>query len=484
MPTYKITDKKTGKSYKVTGSRAPTQQEVVSLVSSKQSVPTSSEPQDGFLKTAGKAIAAPFVGLGKNFAEAGFQAGRFATDKTFRQGVMGKDLTEQQHRYLATLPTSKFMDEDKLGSRKDIAKDVFKNWAGVSSNFIPAGTGMQGALVQGAISGGLRGAYEGEDIDAGNILKGAGAGGLTAGVMYGGGKLIKGAASKVADKADDVGKSQYNRTFKEPIKDTKIKFKKGGTTLGEEAYERGIGGKSNEAIYKKAYDNAKSLNDRLTKILEQSDGTVNMNDIEREMNPYLLELKNSGQDGAFNSLVKRMESIKRNTGGVLSDAQANEVKRSIYTEVSNAYGSKSANEGTEGLKQVARFIKENIETNNSGVAEIAKINKDLGFWRDVEESMLDRIVREGRKGVLGLSDYAALGTGAAAAPITGGASLALPAAKILGGTTVGQTASGQAFKGIAGSLRKSAQKEFLPTFARNAIRGTTASSVAGFSTRR
>jgi hypothetical protein len=73
----------------------------------------------GAVESFGQRIAKPIASL---FGEAGYQAGRYVTDPTFRKSIKGQPLTPEEIEKLNKKPDTKFLQPEQMKSPKQIAK--------------------------------------------------------------------------------------------------------------------------------------------------------------------------------------------------------------------------------------------------------------------------------------------------------------------------------------------------------------------------
>lgn len=120
--------------------------------------------------------------------EAGFKIGdRLGMGNADRLGVSNPFLDQQEVQNIRTKPVEQSV----------------KNLLGIGAFFVPFGKaqGFRGALAPGALSGLMSTASQ-DNSTVGDLVKGAGTGALTAGVLN---KLLGGRAAKVADEATGTG---------------------------------------------------------------------------------------------------------------------------------------------------------------------------------------------------------------------------------------------------------------------------------------
>lgn len=325
------------------------------------------------------------------------------------------------------------------------AKEIVKPALELTSMALPAGKGIKAAMGMGAASGALRGAGE-SDFTLPDIATrvGAGAAGGAAG-----GALMSGIAKILEKGGKGTAKRLMNSVFKEPLKETRSALSKGGESLGEQALRKGeVGG--TEGLYTKALGRIQGLEDDLQNSLIDSPQVVNINSIKKVTAPLVAKYRQAGNNTAADAIESRIMGIEGANGANIPASAANEIKRSIYDEARNAYGTE-ASANMEGLKAIARGIKESLDN----IPGVSQINKDLSYYGRTADSMADKLARGGRNNVLGLTQGVLAGGGLAAAPATMGLSLAPALAMGAMGSTVGKTGAAQALnKGgeLAGNM--------------------------------
>lgn len=271
-------------------------------------------------------------------------------------------------------------------------------------------------------------------------------------IAGGAGGALGGAVSNIAGKTfanltEKLPKNIMDKVFKEGIKQTKSAIGK-GTTLGEEALSRGIKG-SEESILQKAINAISGLEDNVQGILNSSTQTVDINDLLKNAQPLIDSYKKAGNDSAAKALESRLMSIWQNNGEKIPVQVANDIKRSLYGEVGNAYGAQGS-EGIEGLKVLARGIKESIA---SKVPEMNTLNQELGVQGRIRDAITDKLARTSRNSSMGLKDIAMAGAGGAAA---GPAGLMLPFLSKIAGQTQTQTTGANMLNKLGQSVSQSA----------------------------
>lgn len=260
------------------------------------------------------------------------------------------------------------------------------------------------------------------------------------GALAGGAGELAGAGLRIAGKGltQALPKKLFGGVFKEGMKATKAGVKS-GTSLGDEALEAGVKGSADD-IYLNSIKRVSELEDEIQGVLKNSKASLTVKEFQKYVNPLIGELKKAGSNSA-DDIISRIQRITVNNKGAISLKEANQIKRTLYDEARKAYGSQ-AGASIEGVKALAKGIKEKIVEK---APEVAKLNKDLGFYGRMADSMADKLSRSGRNNLLGLGD---LLTGT----ITGN-----PAAPLISkflSTTAAQTNIGQGLKTLGGIASK------------------------------
>lgn len=331
------------------------------------------------------------------------------------------------------------LGEYLLGSERQ--KERAKSGAELASYAVPFGKGnlLNKFLLPGAVSGALRASSE-DNPTLQSIGSSAAGGAIGSGVAGGAFNLLGKTGSALTKK---IPEGIMNRIFKEGMKQTKSAIK-GGQTLGQEALKRGVKG-GEDQIFQTAISKIDDLENSVQSILSKSKSTIGIDDLLKTVQPLIDKYKKAGNDTAAKSLENRIMSIWQNSGENIPVSAANDIKRTLYQEVGNAYG-QVGSEGVEGLKSVARGIKKAVAKK---VPLINKLNEELGFWGRARDSMVDKLARGGRNQFPGLRDTILAAGGIAGAPATGGASL-LPFLASAGSQTGVKT-------GLANILNKGGQ---------------------------
>lgn len=305
-------------------------------------------------------------------------------------------------------------------TRKQFSPDVNKNpleratKAGLEmgavlapvANYGGSGIDITKAVLQNAAGGAAFAAANDE-----NPIVGGAAGAAVPAVIQGVGKVIKAGTGKVAEEI-------ANRAFKEPTKKlTKAAISKGDELGGKVLKEGGIKGVTDEGIYKSAIENMDKLENQLQDKLKGSDKVIKIDDLSESLLPRISQLEDAGEVTAANTLKTRLSLWESRFKNGIPVQKANEIKRTLYDRVNKSYGDKAA-QGTEDMKLAAKVLKESIRDSVEGVDAI---NKKLSYYGRIKDSMLNKMASGG-----GLGGMAVDMGSVAAAPYTGGASLAIP----------------------------------------------------------
>lgn len=382
---------------------------------------------DGFLPKVVNTLAKPFVKTGQNIAGAGYELYRGAKSAMGDQNAYYNNETGQvkENPFLSTETLQKINDDPA-----SVMKDQIKNSITMASYAVPFGkAGFVGskAVVPGAVVGAAQSLPEAQNAE--DVVRGGIYGGVTAGVLQGAGAVANKAKDLITKK---MPKRIMDSVFKETVKDTR-KAIKTGDTLGQQALDRGGNVGTTEGLYTKAVQKINDTEDSLQSLLMEGKGRVKFSNVEKDLKSYLEELKQAGNP-VYQTIKDRIDLLKKTNGSSIPDVQANQIKRTLYDEVQKSYGIQGKPED-EGLKLIAKSIKDQIGTNNP---QILQMNKDLSFYGRQANSMVDKMTRDQRNNLFGLSDI----------PFAGGAmvpGMQLPAiggylAKKVAGSTIGKTA--------------------------------------------
>lgn len=327
-----------------------------------------------------------------------------------------------------------------------------KSAAELGSYAVPFGKGanlLTRVLAPGAATGALSTAAS-DKVTPASLALGALGGATGAGILHGATKGLSKLAGSGAERLS-------NSIFREPIKETKAAIKSGTDTLGQQALKKGTKGLSSEGIFKDAIENIESFENKLQESLKTSTRIIPVGDIKNAVKPLIKKYTDAGNLNAVNNITTRIEALESAHGKSIPVSVANEVKRTLYDEARNGYG-QLASENMEGIKSIARALKEGIASKVKGAGDI---NKELSYYGRIADSMTDKLARGGRNNLLGLAMSAITGGGIAAAPTTMGASM-LPAL-LLGalGTTGGKKLTSNALQGVSSGAMNPATQQVL-----------------------
>ena len=364
-------------------------------------------------------------------------------------------------------------DADLLMSNLGFAtKRGAQQSAELASYAVPFGKAAQGAglasrvatkaLLPGAVSAGLQGLAK-DDATVQSVGQEALGGALGAGLLHGAGKLAQKATGGISDRL-------MNSVFKEPLKATRSAIKTGEETLGEQAIKKGFKGMTNEGIYKNSVGAIDTLENKLQEKLKQSTEKIPLNDIKSGVSKLIKKYTDSGNISAVNNITGRLAELEKVHGEAIPVSTANQIKRTLYEEARNAYGQTSS-EAMEGVKGIARALKEGVAKKVSGVD---KINEALSLNGRMADSMVDKMARGGRNNLLGLTQGVLAGGGIAGAGATGGLSLLPALLQGALGSTPGKIATATTLKGANTLINKAGESPLL----QQAL-GQTASRVGG-----
>lgn len=323
--------------------------------------------------------------------------------------------------------------------------------ANAASYAIPFGKQIEGAgvaskiltkaLLPGAGVGLLQGLSR-ENATPASVAKSTAGGAATAGALEAGSSVL----GKLLEKSTvDVPKRLMNSVFKEKVGSTKASLK-GGSTLGQEALSRGIQGKNAEQIYQDAVSKMGNIEDEISGAINTSKRIIPIADIKNTVKPLIKKYSDAGDLSAVKSITDRITALEEQHGPSIPIQVAQEVKRTLYDELNGSYGAMK-NAEKEGLKTIARSLKEGIASKVTS-KDINKLNKELSVYGRIKDSMLDKMTREERNNVIGLTDAIIGGGGLVSG--AGIPAIGAIATKKLLGSTAGKT-------GIANILSKAGE---------------------------
>lgn len=311
-----------------------------------------------------------------------------------------------------------------------------KSIAGAATYAVPFGkaTGLGSLLTKillpGAAVGGLQ-ALTDPEVSKKSVARGAVTGAAGAGAIAGGSQLLEKILSSGAKGlTQKLPEQLMTGVFKEPLKDTRAALK-GGESLGKQALDRGIKG-TDESIYNQAIQKINSYEDQLQASLSNSKRVVPLSDIKKAAQPLIEKYAKAGNTSAVSNISDRITALEKYNGKAIPVSVANEIKRTLYDEARGGYG-KLASENIEGVKAIAKALKEGIASKVPGADAI---NKELSVNGKIADSLIDKMARSGRNNLMGLTDSVLAAGGIA----TGNpATLLIPAAKNVAGSTLGKT---------------------------------------------
>ena len=307
---------------------------------------------------------------------------------------------------------------EKVGSNSSTPNPQLQQRSMLAS-LLPILGGAGGAILGaplgplGIAGGGAGGAAGGEILaqllsgqksDIGSVAREGALGAIPLGKILGlGGRLV----SKPLTQA--LPKRLMGSVFKETIKDTKAGIVKGGS-LGEEALEKGTKGTTTQ-IYKSATKQIDDAEDELQEIIIKSKGGVKISDVQKTVKSQIDELEDIADYSGANKIRARIAGLKAKHGAIVPASAANKVKRGLYKEADKAYGTDKAGD-MEGIKAIARGFKEGLEKlKDVPTGKITQLNKNLSHYGRERKSMIDKMTRDERNNLVGLTDLPFLGAG-------------------------------------------------------------------------
>ncbi len=421
---------------------------VYDAVNSPQEQP---KQQDGIIRSVAKSLVDPAIKYGQMVGGAAYEAVRSPllsqnTDKINKESearntkvmslinqarkekdpVKKKALLDQSRAINnASLPSQegqdKLMGDNPFMSNEDLAKfsdpksgaiEGAKRIAGMEAYFVPGGKGITGAIKAGGAIGGLTGFSNSDATDlegmAVDSATGAIEGMATGGAIGAGGKVVRKGSKYIAE-------DTANKLFSEPTKKgTRIAIKS-DTQLGADVLKNGGGeGMTTTGIFNNAVDKINTYEDALQSQLASSKRGIPIAELRAKTKPIVDKYLRAGNVTAAKNITERLDALEQANGKMIpiggeQGSVANEIKRTLYDEVRNGYGEMST-ENKEGIKVVAKAIKEGIATRVKGVTEI---NKELQRTGRIADSMLEKMTKAERSNALKLSDIAIGGAGVA-----------------------------------------------------------------------
>ena len=433
------------------------------------------KPKDGLVVGAAKSMVKPLTDIGRDAIGGLYGAGaatleigqRLAFDPQNKSKTFDREI--QRGLNFATPRGRAAMTDQSLAPTKQVGLGAQRG-AGVASYLVPGGKTVGSAVKLGLGSGFLQGVSQ-DNATIGSVAANT----IGGGIGGGGAKILtRGLQSAGRVATDTLPKKVMNSVFKEPLKDTRAAVKSGTKTLGEMALERGEKGLSDEKIYQNAVTRINQLEDELTNKLASSKRIVPIADIRKAVEPLVKKYQAAGNVADAQAILDRIDGLEAYHGKSMPVSVANEVKRTLYDEARNGYG-KTASETIEGIKAIARGFKEAIASKVDGADEI---NKQLSYNGRIADSLVDRMSREGRNKMFGLTDTIM----AAPALVAGPAALLPVAAKKALESTAGATAiantlntAGNVVNPMLGKLAQSR----VPSYIGSNIGSRTAGALTG-----
>lgn len=312
-----------------------------------------SQKVGGFLKSA---IVDPVTQAGNYIGESGYQLGRFASDPIFRKAILGKDLSNEEHRYLAHSPQGMReeltpagigfgMQEESFKDKSTMAKDLAKNAANLASLVVPVGKTAGQMVKFGAMSGGLQG-LAGSNIDSldqtiGDVALGSIGGGA--------GNLIAGKAIHSISKMGGKSSSKLKKSSK-ALSELSSDIRQGTRQVKQPA-----------SVY--GYSTEKAINKTLDKYGFKGTASNQYANLEPTMQKIGTEIKNfvdsnpgisvSSNDIKSSFMTKLKSSIRTKD---LSSKQAEKEVQGYLNDVMKEVGSDGDSISLEGLVNLKKLI--------------------------------------------------------------------------------------------------------------------------------
>lgn len=316
---------------KFRGFRA-TRQELPATTSSYSSVPQTQtaqpkvEKKPGLFSSLVKGVVQPAIDYTKFVGEAALQGGRALLDPEMRKATFNPgSMTEQDWIKLGDKKKTFLLDEKDIKDPLTTAKTGLKRTAGAATYAIPGGVGTKAlgkvgsVAASGALTGGLYGLYEGEDIDPRRIFSNAAAGAVVAPLIYGGGQAVSKAKGAVSSKFGGINKKVGQKLLDEAddyaVKSTRIntsnqnKFKKStGKDISGFIQEKNLYGQDLE----KVDEMLKPLYEARKKAIQGGNKVINPQEVIADFNAKIAELQAPGKRGnpVFQQRVKALENAR------------------------------------------------------------------------------------------------------------------------------------------------------------------------------
>lgn len=277
---------------------------------------TAQPKKPSVIGNAVKSLVSPVTDYAGLVGEAAFQGGRAILDPQMRKATFNPGgMSEEDWIKLGNKKQTAFVDPNKLRNRKEIAKTGLKRTAGAAAMAIPGSVGakgLAGVATSGAISGGLLGLSQGDDISAKNIFTGAVTGGVTAPAMKLAGDGVKGLFSKASKKGGNLGVKKLGQKIEKTGKDyavrsTRInqsqqnKFKtKTGKDLADYITDKGLYGQDVD----KVDDVLKPLYAARKQAIRGNNQMIDPQQVIADFNAKIAEYKMPGKIGNPDTLKK------------------------------------------------------------------------------------------------------------------------------------------------------------------------------------
>lgn len=245
-----------------------------------------------------------------------------------------------------------------------VVKEGVQQGAGVSSYMIPGGAGLKSAIGLGAVSGGLFGLSEGDEIDVDNIINGAVGGAAGGAAFSGAGKLLKGVKSLIGKGAGTLANKASQG------------INKATPTMWQNSLEQH--GFDLNTLTQKYFTKGSNYDDMLGKVSERGNGGKLKQVIDDAEKQIATELKatDSNTKVLMDDFIKDLQKEKK----ILSDMPGNENSIAALDEFIAAFMQKYKNGITpEKLLQLKRAADSKFgqavvdESTGSAIAQAQKM---------------------------------------------------------------------------------------------------------------
>lgn len=293
------------------------------------------------------------------------------------------------------------------------SKEIYGSAANVALNvFTPgASKGKAGAVIaKNAALGGAFGAASGleKNRSATGVVKSTLGGALLGAGIGTAGVAAKGIKNFISETTPNW---LMNNAIKPSLSELKKNIKFGTKTLGEELLQEGVKGNP-QKLLSIAENKTTQFENELQQVLTQpgSDGVKITRD---QIIPYVKDLieQKAGTPGVSGD-VNRIKNVIDSLPETMTLAEANQMKRRIYTELKDVAYKFDSKLGVKGatLKQVARGLKTEIE-NAIGGTVVKDINQKLSIYGRLENAIVDQLARNLRNNGVSLTDAILIGGG-------------------------------------------------------------------------